>query len=360
MGEARARRLTYVPALDGLRAVSVLLVVSYHLRGGHLLVLRGATGVLIFFVLSGFLITTLGQDEETATGRLHLAAFFLRRSARILPLYVLALGAYVVAVLVLHLDARQASFRSAIPHFLLFIPEVPIFRAGFDMPFAVAWSLGIEEKFYLGWSLLGFGLVRRAPVRAAVAGALLVGVLSAQEIDPSFGRYVVPYAFVLTGVLAATTRTGPMWPLLSRALAGSWAGLGAIGTVGFLAVHSRFGGDLWPVMFGAAVAALIVHLVVGTGPVVKALSLGPLVRVGRLSYGIYLFHQLFLGVGERAFPSGGLGDLLAALLGVALTVGTCAVLAALVERPAIRWGRARASGSRPGAAMAEAGTAKSG
>src|SRR5437899_7858756 len=97
----------YLPELDGLRAVSVLIVVSHHMHDRVWSWLSGELGVTVFFVLSGYLITTLSLREESHRGSLSLTAFYVRRSFRIFPLYYIILAAYCVLILVLRVGHEQ-------------------------------------------------------------------------------------------------------------------------------------------------------------------------------------------------------------------------------------------------------------
>src|SRR5690349_10898844 len=90
------QRLGHVPALDGVRGIAILLVLAFHFFG----VTGGTTGVDVFFVLSGFLITTLLLEERAATGRVDLRAFYVRRARRLLPALAAATVVYLVATAV--------------------------------------------------------------------------------------------------------------------------------------------------------------------------------------------------------------------------------------------------------------------
>ena len=90
-----------------------------------------------------------------------LGAFYLRRTFRILPMYYLTLAIYCVLILVLHADpARHDKFVRALPYYLTYLQEWPHLVLK-DVPFELSWSLGIEEKFYLVWPVLGFLLLRK-------------------------------------------------------------------------------------------------------------------------------------------------------------------------------------------------------
>ena len=167
------------PALDGLRGVAVLLVVLAHASQKRLLAenfkFSGELGVVVFFVLSGFLITHLLLEERTRTGQISLSKFYVRRALRIWPLYFAVLGIYIF-VLPLFLDPDN--FRSIYEadslrdHYYLL--AYPLFLqnyllSGSDFHYGglrVFWSLAVEEHFYLLWPLLLVALRQRSVGRA--------------------------------------------------------------------------------------------------------------------------------------------------------------------------------------------------
>ena len=320
----------------------MLLVATWHVRRGALQSWNGRSGVLLFFVLSGFLITNLALREEDDRGRVDLRAFYIRRSARILPLYYLALGAYCLAVLVFHLDNRTTLFVEALPFYLLFAQEVPVFSFG-DRPFALSWSLGIEEKFYLFWPIVGFGLLRRWRARVILAGTLVVICL---VVGASWtnGAYVMPYVFILGGVLLALAlRSDPVAERFQLLVAPAISVAAAL-VVAVLAVWGDDGSWSFALSFSAASCVLLLSLIAGSGPIANLLSRPPLRWIGRISYAVYLFHQIGLHIAERIVPErlGRSGDYLTLLLGLAITLPTCELLGRVFERPLIRWARLRA------------------
>jgi peptidoglycan/LPS O-acetylase OafA/YrhL len=169
-----------IPGLDGLRALAVVLVIFAHsgFPGDHLLPLRAARGragflgVQVFFVLSGFLITTLMLREVRRTGRLHLGRFYLRRALRIVPVYTayLLLVALLQAAGQVHLSAGR--WLGALSYTVNLQPG--------PMPWPIShfWSLCVEEHFYLLWPLL-VGLLPMAACRRAVP-VCLAGVFLAR------------------------------------------------------------------------------------------------------------------------------------------------------------------------------------
>jgi peptidoglycan/LPS O-acetylase OafA/YrhL len=350
----------YVPELDGLRALSVLLVVSVHTYDASRLWrwLGGGQGVTIFFLLSGYLITTLALREEDRRGALSLAAFYVRRSLRIFPLYYLTLGLYALLILGLGLSPHLApAFRDALPAYLLYFQEVPFFghmlAAGQDLPFFQSWSLGIEEKFYLVWPLLAFVLWRGRPARrragtALLAAAFALGPAALAWAAPQWcllARCLTSYAAILAGCLVALLLHDRRWFTRMCGL-----GRGTPAAAGMLlAVHFArpwlpdcpvpFGWDAAYVLAGAVFLAAVV---LGDGPVQRLLRAPALVEVGKLSYGIYLIHVFAISAAHRLVPSV-LGTVAGGVLayGVACALSTAAawVLARLLERPCIELGR---------------------
>ena len=165
------RAAGFFPALDGLRAVAALMVVFHHARTHWLWGwLEGWNGVTLFFVLSGFLITTLALREEETLGALRWRAFVVRRVFRIVPIYVVSLALYVLAMVAVGVGAsHRGSFVHAMPWYVSPFPEVPFFTHT-HIVFSLAWSLGIEEKFYLLWPLAGLRAAAGARTRAPGPG----------------------------------------------------------------------------------------------------------------------------------------------------------------------------------------------
>jgi hypothetical protein len=212
------RATRFFPGLEGLRAIAALLVVFHHARTHRLWgVLEGWNGVTLFFVLSGFLITTLALREEDERGALRWRAFFVRRGFRILPVYVASLALYAAAMFALGISAtHRTSFVQAVPWFLSPFPEVPFFTH-VHVVFSLAWSLGIEEKFYLLWPLLAFVVLRkRGGARLALAVVLAL-VCQLPLALTGGGRALAPYSAILVGcVLASLLHDRRTFPVVAR------------------------------------------------------------------------------------------------------------------------------------------------
>jgi len=343
-------RLGHRPALDGLRGVAILLVILGHLfstpRGGEL-------GVDVFFVLSGFLITTLLLEEREATGRIDLRAFYRRRALRLLPALVLmlatcsvvAVGGWAAGRLSGHDLLRQLG---GIALGLTYTTNVARawFHASPAFAFRHLWSLAQEEQFYLLWPglLLGVYAVRRSPRALAGALAAIAVAISAYEAtlasvvaggEPLHRMWFNPLAHgesLVLGCLAAVVfvyRLAPPVP--------AWAVAPALGVaVAVMVLLDDTVRAVWYVLpaFGIAVALLLLRALDARTWTARALSDVRLREVGRVSYGLYLWHWPVLHV--VMWP-----------IGLPLTFLVAAVSYEYVEKPFLR--RRHRSGGREGA-----------
>ncbi|MHA7874963.1 acyltransferase family protein [Roseivivax sp.] len=298
-------------ALDGLRAFAILAVLYHHspvgaaLRDGPVLATRGFLGVDLFFIISGYLITTLLLREEAALGRISLRGFYKRRALRILPLYLLVVtvvGGYYVLLK----DAPGAAERW--PFYYLFLAN---FLTA-DIPtLAPMWSLSVEEQYYLLWPLVLILLPRRWLL--AVLGVLialnLAGVmgllwLRPPEVGPL--RFALPtatYAPILMGsalawVLHREAGFARLWPWLGARTAAPLC-LALLLALLWLLPSDLTG--LPNFALHLSMTALLGSLVLReAGPVYAVLRLRPLMRIGVVSYGIYLLHLPVLTLVDRA------------------------------------------------------------
>jgi len=352
------REARYFPGLDGLRAIAALLVVFHHARTHWLWGrLEGWNGVTLFFVLSGFLITTLALREEDALGALRWRAFFVRRAFRILPVYLGSLLLYVAAMTVAGIGAaHRGAFVHAIPWYLSPFPEVPFF-SGTHIVFSLAWSLGIEEKFYLLWPLLAF-VVLRGRARGRLGLALVLALVFQLPIAfSSGGRAFAPYSAILVGcVLAFLLHRRESFAVVSRL--GTRAGL--LVSITLLAVVHASTHLLHPTAAGFRVASPYYYLpyAIASALVVASLALrapgssffatAPMRFVGRVSYPLYLLHPIALGFAAAAIGPGGLVTELAYLaVGLVLSIALAYGMHRVVERPLIAIGKRQAERVSP-------------
>ncbi len=357
--EWRATR--YFPGLEGLRAIAALLVVFHHARTHRLWgFLEGWNGVTLFFVLSGFLITTLALREEDERGALRWRAFVVRRGFRILPIYFASLALYAAVMYSVGFGGDHRSvFTHALPWYLSPFPEVPFFTKT-HIVFSLAWSLGIEEKFYLLWPLLAFVLLRKR-ARGRI-GLALVLALAAQLpiVFSSGGRAVAPYSAILVGcVLAFALHHRQSFRFVARlgSVPGLVVALALLATVHGLthvfdvtAAGFRVSSPYYYLPYSFAAALVVASLALqakGSG----VFRSRPLRFVGRVSYPLYLTHPIALGFAATAIAPGGvLTELVYLAVGLTLSLVLAYGLHRLIERPLIALGKrsaARISAPRP-------------
>ena len=342
----------YFGELDGLRAVAILLVFTSHVDALFWDRLHGGTGVTVFFVLSGFLITTLARREERTRGRLDIRGFYLRRVFRIYPLYVAVLAFYATLILVLGFQPeRRGAFLDSLPFYLGFLPEQALLNStGVEPPFAAAWSLGIEEKFYFVWPLLGFWLLAgrfRLRVWALVAAVVACWAMPL-VLDP-IGYLVQPYALIGMGcVLALLLDDERGYAVVSRL--GRPPVLGAVLVVVLALQLATSEIELTRplyVAFGIPVALLLAGLLTSTGRLPALLRSRPLVFLGRISYAFYLTHGFALNLVQAVLPATGFWQgVVAPAVGLATAVLGAWILHVCLEKPMIRLGHRL--GDRPG------------
>ncbi len=307
-------RLRYLPALDGLRALAVAGVILYH--GGIAWAPGGFLGVDLFFVLSGYLITTLLLGEWRADGSINLPAFWARRARRLLPallLVLVAVGLYAAtAARPVELGKVRGDAFATLGYVanwrFIFGGDSYFEQFAAPSPLKHMWSLAIEEQFYLLWPLLVLGMLslRRGATRVlpAVTGALLVMSVTAMFVfhqpgrDPSrvyYGTDTRAQSLLVGALLAMLLRRVPSPTRLSMQRALQGAGIAAFVALAVIwATVSDHSNALY--QGGFLLEALLVSVVIAavaqprSGPLGALLSVAPLRWVGQISYGLYLWH----------------------------------------------------------------------
>jgi peptidoglycan/LPS O-acetylase OafA/YrhL len=337
-----------IPSLDGFRALSIALVLLYHLGsqvGAPSLLRRfgdvthaGGLGVRIFFAISGFLITSLLLAEHEARGEISLRRFYFRRTLRILPPYYVYLACVMVAAAAGVVTLRPGDAL----HAWTFTTNFNALTAAW--PVVHSWSLSIEEQFYLLWPglLVLVGPRRARPLLLAVMVAAAAWRAGAYAQLLTIGEESA-YAFrgvadwLAGGALLALSRRAlqgrrwyvrllahPAFPVVAvAALFGAWTGLGYWRRADLL-------------MTGAVISTVLLLDWAMTHPthlLARPLNWEPVAWLGRLSYSLYLWQQPFMDEGAGAWWERTPQNL-------ALALGAAMVSYYVVERPALAW-RAR-------------------
>jgi len=312
-------RLPYLPGVDGLRAIAVGSVLLYHaefswMQGGFL-------GVEVFFVISGYLITSLLLAEKTRTDKVSLGTFYLRRARRLLPALLLTLVGVLVLAEIFMRD-QVASLRGDVisgltysTNWYFIIVQKSYFESGTPSLLKHLWSLAIEEQFYLVWPLIFTGLLalfgRRKTlfiiVALAAASATWMAYLAANisvttgDVDNAYNRLYIGTDTRAAGLLIGAALAVLWSPWRLKADVGRSApwvldaiGVVALGLLGW-SLYGVLDSDHQFYYFGfarislltAAVIAVAAHPAAHLG---KILGCSPMVWIGLRSYGIYLYH----------------------------------------------------------------------
>jgi peptidoglycan/LPS O-acetylase OafA/YrhL len=359
MLQTRAPVQTRHRALDGVRGVAVLAVLFFHCDvswapGGYL-------GVDVFFVLSGFLITSLLLAELDRSDRIDLVRFWRRRVTRLLPALAILVGLVVAFSSFIGLRESPPALRDdALATLGQFVNWRLIDTVGTTLvgsvrsPFQHCWSLAIEMQFYLVWPLVvalvasRFGPAHRRWLVGAVAAALAISSAIAMDVLVGTGSHTQRSYYgtdtraqaLLVGAVLATIvgrrLTGRAHPM-SKSAATALATAGAVGATAVAAAfvyaptsgHTMYDG--WYLVFAGAAAVVLARLVlVPDGALPALLSSRPIVGLGRISYSLYLWHwPLLLVITEERTGLHGV-NLFAARVAASLAVATLSYV--LVEQ----------------------------
>jgi peptidoglycan/LPS O-acetylase OafA/YrhL len=328
-----------IPALDGLRAVAVGLVFLDHYTGVEIL---GHIGVLMFFVLSGFLITWLLLYENDKRGAISLSAFYQRRLLRIFPAFYVFWFVYLCGLILMHMDVPWKQLFSAffyVSNYYWAINNPPV------MAMPHTWSLAIEEQFYIFWPMLFVNYRHNLRRLTWILVGMIVTawfyriVLHSTGVSSLyiFRAFDTRLDHLMAGCLLAILHKQGLLLAFWRAICRSaWS---PVVTASLLAC-SMAASARWPVKYlttGFALDPLIIAVLMtqlislSTGPGWIWLN-SPLMRyLGRISYPLYLYHGLSRDVVLRLLPRSPLPLVLAAGLVISVIVATCSYYA--VERP---------------------------
>lgn len=342
----------HIRGLDGVRAFAVLTVIVFHLWPNRLP--GGFLGVDVFFVISGFLITTLLLREGTRAGRIDLPGFWLRRARRLLPaLVVVVVASLVVAWMVSHdllvnADRQTIGALTFSSNWLEVAAGSDYFAATSPALFVTFWSLAVEEQFYLFWPIILVGVLALAQgavarVRTAVGLAAASAVLMAALVVPGGNPTRVYYGTdthlfgLMIGAAVAFAFAGDVGVFAQRRWLRLRRWVGFVALLGLLLLSVRLQSDATFTYRGGLVLASILSAVVVAslpGPptaLTRLATLRPIAWVGERSYGIYLWHWPVILLVAAMLPATVPGSD-PTLVAVVLSLGVTFVLAAASYR----------------------------
>ena len=266
-----------IPALDGLRAVAIVMVIAYHLD--QTLVPAGYWGVVLFFALSGYLITRLLTAEKDGTGRLDLGFFYLKRGLRLFP------GLIVLCLFLLAVRIGWPEISAALGHYANYARI-----AGLDLGILThTWFLAVMAHFYLLWPLVIAAVP--AEYRLRVVGILALAAITWRVV--ALGTVSPGWVYNATDTNAAALLAGCY---LGVARPRTWRFAGwSVPALVVLMLFPVFGEEgalfLWGDFIALALSVAAIHYAV-SGP--AWLETRPLLWLGEISYGLYLWHYVLL------------------------------------------------------------------
>ena len=351
---AAAAKPGFRPDIQGLRAIAVMLVLLFH--SGVSVLSGGFVGVDVFFVISGFLITTHLLESLEREGRIRFGAFYAKRARRILPAALLVAVLTMVAAWIWMSPLLMQNVLRGAAATALYMPNYLFAQEGTDYlaettpsVFQHYWSLGIEEQFYLLWPallMLGFWLLRRSERRLMIGAALLTAAsflacVLLMDVSQPWTFFSLPtraWELGAGALVAFLLRSGARWLRAERTGMLAWVGLAGLALV-VVTFDESTPFPSWtaalPVL--ATVLMLIGGAVPGRWHATRVLGLAPLQFLGAISYSLYLVHWPLQVIPQAATFS---EEPLPA--GARLALGAAAVplawlLHRFIERPVLRW-----------------------
>jgi peptidoglycan/LPS O-acetylase OafA/YrhL len=311
-------RLGYRKSLDGIRGTAILLVILAHLNvvKDHF----GSLGVNAFFVLSGFLITCILVEEWDNSGGISLRNFYARRGLRLLPPLIAVLAVFVTLEFLT--EPMKGAIRTsghALKALFYYTNWAQTFRFSRTSIFAHTWSLSIEEQFYLVWPIILIFLLRRTSRTSSLCWILLLTFFSVLAriavltIEPGtqYGIRRVNLGLdtradsLLLGCFAGMAISSRLIPQTSYIkMLFRWGSMLSIAGLLFIGVRIRAfdpGMSTFGLLAASFFAAVVIaHLVIEfNSPQHRILEFAPLVFLGKISYGLYLWHYPILKIMQR-------------------------------------------------------------
>jgi peptidoglycan/LPS O-acetylase OafA/YrhL len=359
----------HIAGLDGIRALCIIGVITFHAQGTLAGVIDGSLGVMAFFVLSGYLITTLCLREEEETGDVSLRAFYVRRVFRLVPLYYAVIAIYWMAACALHDAQMKSRLLQALPYFVFHINELAPVNV-----FGQSWSLGVEEKFYLLWPLLAFVVSKARPrLRILLAFLLMlvplgIGALWGVPAKPfaqviptpreAFWDRALPgYAILMLGCLLACLLYTPVGFRIAHRIARPISSVAVVAILLLseivIAMHGTY---VTQHSVGCKLAFAFVFTVFLTLMLVSQkrwlafLEWRLISHIGQRSYALYLVHMLCLRAAQvicsRHTTTPELGQVGIIVVAGVLSLAAAEILYWVVEDPLRRYGKRFAASKR--------------
>ncbi|WP_263383193.1 acyltransferase family protein [Granulicella arctica] len=312
----RSTVLSRIPSLDGLRALSIFLVVAlhtlqrynidHHVWLGWYAVFNGASGVFIFFEISGFLITSLLLQEHEKRGTVSLRGFYLRRVFRILPPLYFYMGVVILLGIFGRLTLNRADIISGIFFFHNFASHLSMWSMEH------LWSISVEEQFYLWWPLLLIFCLRRPGLAGRFAAArvpiviliispvarVLLGATHAHPVLHAISTKYLNFDFLMFGCLTALLQHTPRFETIYRFATRIWwlpPTVMVICSILAARYENYFNLPIGYTVNGAAIAMFLLWCTRNPeSSVGRILNWKPIVRIGVLSYSVYIWQTIFL------------------------------------------------------------------
>lgn len=327
----RSNSLSYMPALDGARAVAVALVFARH--GFPESTFPGGLGVDVFFVISGFLITRILLREYDRDGTIHLRQFYVKRLLRLYPALLLVVVVFVALWWLVSGSLRNNLLQSAVAVSYTSNIFVTLRESGLGH-LGHTWSLAMEEQFYLVWPPILLLLLRRRMRRqtivlilAIAATASLAGWILTGN-DYPYNPLTKAGALIIGCIAALMVAKKPAQNTLL-----AYLGLAVI-TLAFIAESTGLLQRTWTMpLVILGVVPVILHLSFGRGIMVRGLSARWIAYLGVISYGLYLWHYPIMWALRY---SSTLPDFAVTAIALVLTFAAAALSFHFVERPALR------------------------
>ena len=360
MTETIIQKHTYMPGLDGLRALAVFAVIGYHLNLPF--VSGGFLGVTLFFVLSGYLITDLLLTEWHQDAGINFKRFFIRRAKRLLPSVLFILICLTAYATVFRPDLLSNLKSDILPSMFFFsnwwyiFTDVPYF-ASYTTPSLLThfWSLAVEAQFYLIWPvlvLLGQRFLKKKWIIIAttslitVLSALLMAVLFEPGGDPSriyYGTDTRAFSLLLGALLAYVYPSTKLTQLAQKKMTRTLSdvlGFVALALIIFMSYYITQYDDYlyYGGMFAFSVISVVL-IAAAANPLTiigKVFSLKPLKFIGKISYGIYLWHFPVIALTNSMIQSTKINVVLC-VLQVAASILLAAASYYLIENPIRRY-----------------------